>query len=108
MEEPTERKTKFRILFEWPNSYDSWHKDIDVLLPLGTIISPFNHSEFLGRFKVIRHEMIIPENLLIIEADGMFLSTDDSVIVPDWFIEQMQSAGWILNAEDKYAYDCAG
>lgn len=113
MEEPTERKTKFRILFEWPNSCEAWCKDIDVLLPLGAVISPFcadavwiDDVELLGNLEVSGHEMVIRENLLIIEAMDSIVGFSEGIHrAPGWFKEAMQAAGWSHNT-NHYDYDC--
>ena len=106
MEEPTERKTKFRIVFDWHYDVrDIWHKDIDVLLPLGTIITPYCDDELWGSLRVSAHNMIIQENLLVIETTDNTGDFEGIRKAPDWFKEAMQAAGWIHNAENPYTYD---
>ena len=107
MEEPTERKTKFRVMIRWSNDEQRmvWHKDIDVLLPLGTLISPFcddavwiDDVEFLGNLEVSGHEMVIRENLLIIKATDSIVGFSEGIHrPPNWFKEAMQAAGWNHN-----------
>ena len=107
MEESTERKTKFRVMIRWSNDEQRmvWHKDIDVLLPKGADIEPFNIEEVIGRYYVGSFTMVVWENLLIIDTVDT-LVMDRPKKTPDWFVEGMQAAGWILNAENPYAYDC--